>query len=85
MLEPDISQQNPAKEGASTEPVGICQLALDEATGCVYFGYRPDPNNTTAPPAGLMRYNPAIGKVETVIEGVEIYGVTLNQTPTKLF
>ncbi len=84
-LEIDLTSQNTQKEGNSTEPVGICQLALDEATGCVYFGYRPDPNNTTAPPAGLMRYNPATGKVETVIEGVQIYGVTINQTPTRLF
>ncbi len=85
VLEVDISGRNPAKEGYGDEAVGICQLALDEATGCVYFGYRPAPDNTTAPPAGLMRYNPAKGKVETVIEGVEIYGVTINPTPTKLF
>ncbi len=84
-MEVDLSMGYPHKEGSSSETVGICQLALDEATGCVYFGYRPDPNNATAPPAGLMRYNPATGKVETVVEGVQIYGVTINPTPTKLF
>ncbi len=84
MMEVDTSNRNYAQEGPNYEPVGICQLALDEVTGCVYFGYRPNPYDETVP-AGLMRYNPITGKVETVIEGVVIYGVTINPTPTKLF
>ena len=83
-LEPIISGKPAAYEGTSSEPVAICQLALDEATGCVYFGYR-SPGDDTNAPSGLMRYNPATGKVETVIEGVEIYGLVINQNPSKLF
>ena len=83
-LEPIITGKPALYEGTTSEPVAICQLALDETTGCVYFGYR-SPGDATNAPSGLMRYNPATGKVETLIEGVEIYGVSINQTPTKLF
>ncbi|MBR1809427.1 MAG: PKD domain-containing protein [Paludibacteraceae bacterium] len=83
-LEPNISGKPAAYEGTTSEPVAICQLALDEATGCIYFGYR-SPGDATNAPSGLMCYNPATGKVETVIEGVEIYGVVVNPTPSKLF
>lgn len=84
-LEPNATGSPAAYEGTSSEPVAICQLALDEATGCVYFGYRPKAGDASCAPAGLMRYNPATGKVETVIEGVEVYGVAINQKPSKLF
>ncbi len=78
----DLTSTNKDSEGQDAEAVGICQLALDERTGCVYFGYRSAPDSEV--PAGLMRYNPQTGKVETVIEGVKIYGVTINPTPSKL-
>ena len=71
-------------EGTTSEPVGVCQLALDENTGCVYFGYR-SPGDAGNAKSGLMRYNPATDKVETVIEGVDIYGVVVNPNPSKLF
>ncbi len=70
-------------EGSNGEFIGICQLTLDEATGSVYFGLRsayPDEVKS-----GLMRYNPATGFIEHVIEGVEIYGVAVNNTKSKLF
>lgn len=70
-------------EGSSGEFIGICQMALDDATGCVYFGLRsanPDEVKT-----GLMRYNPAKGIIESVIEGVEVYGVAVNNAKSKLF
>ncbi len=70
-------------EGHGDEVVGICQLALDEATGCIYFGYRPAAGSSMKP--GLMRYNPAINQVETVLEGVELYGLVINQQVSKLF
>lgn len=69
-------------EGSSGEFIGICQLALDETDGCVYFGYRSSDKDIKS---GLMRYNPAKGYIEPVIEGVEIYGVAINKTPSKLF
>ncbi|NDP19795.1 MAG: PKD domain-containing protein [Paludibacter sp.] len=70
-------------EGSSGEFIGICQLTLDEATGCVYFGLRsayPDEVKS-----GLMRYNPATGFIEHVIEGIEVYGVAVNNSKSKLF
>jgi hypothetical protein len=70
-------------EGSSGEFIGICQLTLDEATGCVYFGLRsayPDEVKS-----GLMRYNPATRNIEHVIEGIEVYGVAVNNSKSKLF
>ncbi len=70
-------------EGSDKEYIGICQLALDEATGDVYFGLRsayPDEVKS-----GLMRYNAATKKIEHVIEGIEVYGVAVNNAPSKLF
>ncbi len=100
-LEADISGAKPAYEGHGTECIAICQLALDEASSCVYFGYRPDANNASAAAAGLMKYDPTVGHVVnlSVLEGAEvptsagyysgtneeIYGCVINQTPSKLF
>ncbi len=70
-------------EGSSGEFIGICQMAIDEATGDVYFGLRsayPDEVKS-----GLMRYNATTGKIEHVIEGVEVYGVSINNSKSKLF
>jgi hypothetical protein len=70
-------------EGSSGEYIGICQLTLDEATGCVYFGLRSA--NPDEIKSGLMRYNPARGVIEHVIEGIEVYGVAINNSKSKLF
>jgi len=69
-------------EGAAGEFIGICQLALDENDGSVYFGLR---SADATVKSGLMRYNPASGKIEYVIQGVEVYGVAVNKTKSKLF
>lgn len=69
-------------EGSSGEFIGICQLALDESTGCVYFGYR---SGDAAIPSGLWRYNPDKDIVEPVITGIQVYGVSINNKPSKLF
>ncbi len=71
-------------EGTSNEWIAICQLTLDEATGDVYFGYR-NAGMAGNAPTGLMRYNAKTKKIETVIEGVEVYGLAVNNTPSKLF
>lgn len=74
-------------EGSSGEYIGICQMAIDEATGDVYFGYRPDKSRTDALPTGLYRYNATTQKLSIVedTKGLEIYGVSIKQTPTQLF
>ena len=69
-------------EGSSGEFIAICQLALNEADGCVYFGFR---SGDADMKSGLMRYNPATGNIEYVIEGIEVYGVAINKTNSKLF
>ena len=71
-------------EGTSNEWIAICQLALDKATGDVYFGYR-NAGMAGNAPTGLMRYNAATKQIETLIEGVEVYGVAVNDQPSKLF
>ncbi len=70
-------------EGSTGEFIGISQLALDQATGCVYFGLRSA--IPTEVKSGLMRYNPAIQRIEHVIEGVEVFGVAVNNNKSKLF
>ena len=84
-FEANISGSPASVEGTSSEPVAICQMALDENTGCVYFGFRNSKNDPTNAPTGLYRYNPETNKIETVIEGPSIYGLVVNQTPSKLF
>ena len=70
-------------EGSSGEFAGICQLAIDNATGDLYFAYRSSEKSES----GLYRYD-ATKKTFDVIpdtKGIDIYGVAINQEPTKLF
>ena len=69
-------------EGSAGEFIAICQLAFDENDGCVYFGLR---SGDSSVKSGLMRYNPSTGFIEYVIEGVDVYGVAVNKTKSKLF
>lgn len=91
MMDPDVTiepiVEKGKNEGSDGEFIGICQMAVDEATGDVYFGYRPDKSSEDALPAGLYRYNFETQKLTLVEEtrGLEIYGVSINQTPTQLF
>jgi len=73
----------PDSEGSAGEYVSVCQMVLDAEDGSVYFGYRSgDPVKMKS---GLKRYNPTTNKVESVIDNVEIYGVTINNAKSKLF
>lgn len=85
-FESNIRGNLPAKEGTGSESVGITQMAYDEVNDCVYFAYR---NNSYSsymyPPTGIYSYNMATGEVTCLIEGVEAYGLTVNNTPSKLF
>lgn len=78
----------PAKEGTGSESVGITQMAYDEVNDCVYFAYRNNSYSYSSymyPPTGIYSYNMATGEVTCLIEGVEAYGLTVNNTPSKLF
>ena len=86
MFESNTTGNLPAKEGTGYEPIGICQMVYDEVNDCVYFAYR---NNSAAsatlPPTGIYRYSLSTGQVTCLISGVEAYGLTVNNTPSKLF
>lgn len=84
-FEPNATGSPASVEGTQAEVVATTQLALDEASGCVYFCYRNTHNDPTCAPTGVYRYNPDLDKIEVVIEGVSGYGVVINQTPSKLF
>jgi hypothetical protein len=87
MFESNTAGNLPSKEGTGTESIGICQMAYDEVNDCVYFAYR---NNAPGgadkfPASGIYCYNVATGVVSCLIEGVEAYGVAVNNIPAKLF
>ena len=84
-FECDLSGNYRTTEGYASEPVGICQMVLDESSRCVYFAFRNPAKDPTLAPSGIYRYNPATAKVELVIEGVNVYGITINKEPSKLF
>ena len=86
MFESNINGNLPAKEGFGSESVGICQMVYDEVNDCVYFAYRNNSNSSYMyPPTGIYSYNMVTGEVTCLIEGVEAYGLTVNNTPSKLF
>jgi PKD repeat protein len=87
MFESNTAGNLPAKEGTGTESIGICQMTYDEINDCVYFAYR---NNAPGgedkfPKSGIYCYNVTSGQVTCLIEGVEAYGVAVNNIPSKLF
>lgn len=74
-----------AVEGHTSEFVAICQIAYDEVNDCAYFGYRNTHNDATCAPTGIYRYNFATDKIESVLESGNVYGMVINNKPTKLF
>ena len=87
MFESNTTGNLPAVEGTGSESVGICQMVYDEMNDCVYFGYRNNSNGGADkfPPTGIYCYNVATGQVTCLIEGVSVYGLAVNNNPSKLF
>lgn len=58
-------------------------MAVDEATGDVYFAYRAADKTQS----GLYRYDAASKTLSLIADtqGTDIYGVAINQQPTQLF
>lgn len=83
-LKPYLIQLLPADGEGSTEMVHVSQLVIDNSTGNVYFAYRAPVANQTLK-SGIKCYNPQTNKIESVIDGVEAYGITLNDRKTQLF
>ena len=76
----------PTIEGHGDEAVGICQMAYDEVNDCVYFGFRNNSAQSSLYPAtGIYRYNVATDVIDCLIEGPSVYGLVVNNTPSKLF
>jgi hypothetical protein len=87
MFESNTTGNLPAKEGTGSEAIGICQMTYDKVNDCVYFAYR---NNAPGgegkfPPSGIYCYHVANGAVTCLVEGVEAYGVAVNNYTAKLF
>ncbi len=77
---------NPAAvEGHTSEFAAICQIAYDEVNDCAYFAFRNNHNDATSAPTGIYRYNFATDKIEQVLTGTNIYGMVVNNLPSKLF
>lgn len=72
-------------EGHTSEFAAICQIAYDEVNDCAYFGYRNSHNDATCAPTGIYRYNFATDMIELVLESGNVYGMVINNIPTKLF
>ena len=73
-------------EGHTSEFAAICQIAYDEVNDCAYFAYRNNHNDATCAPTGIYKYDFAADKIEQVSAITkEIYGVVVNNTPSKLF
>ena len=74
-----------ALEGHTSEFAAICQIAYDEVNDCAYFGYRNTHNDATCAPTGIYRYDFATNKIDLVLESGNVYGMVINNIPTKLF
>lgn len=71
---------------SADEGVFTTQMALDEATGDVYFGFRAAANNADGNSTGLYYYDYSAGKVVNYEGNTDkILGVTINPRKTKLF
>lgn len=82
---PNITGVPAAVEGTGSEAVGICQLAYDEVNNCVYFAFRNNVPDDTSAPTGIYACNVKKGEVTLLVPGVSVYGLTVNNTPSKLF
>lgn len=83
-LKPYLVKLLPADGEGATEMVHISQLVLDPEDGSVYFAYRAPSKNQTLN-SGIKRYNPVTKLIESVVDGVEAYGITINNDKTQLF
>ena len=76
----------PAIEGTGVESVGITQIAYDDINKCVYFAYRNNGKVTDRyPNTGIYCYSFKTEQVTCLLDGVSAYGLTVNNTPAKLF
>ena len=82
---PNITGSPAILEGTTAEPIGICQIAYDEVHDCMYFAYRNSLNDSGCAPTGIYRYSFEKKKVDLLLEGPNVFGLVVNNAPTKLF
>ena len=82
---PNVTGVPAILEGTTAEPIGICQIAYNEVDDCMYFGYRNSLNDEACAPTGLYRYSFATNKIDLLLEGPNVFGLVVNNTPSKLF
>jgi hypothetical protein len=76
----------PAIEGTGVESVGITQMAYDDVNECIYFAYRNNGKVTDCyPNTGIYCYDLKSETIKCLLDGVSAYGLTVNNTPSKLF
>lgn len=76
----------PAIEGTGVESVGITQMAYDDVNECIYFAYRNNGKVTDRyPNTGIYCYDLKSETIKCLLDGVSAYGLTVNNTPSKLF
>ena len=67
------------------EGLWIPQLALDSATGLVYFGFNAASGFTTYT-TGIKVFDPETGKISSVFNNTDkVYGIVVCDTETELF
>jgi PKD repeat protein len=70
----------------SAEGMFVTQMAVDSATGKVYFCYRPESGDTSGIHAGIAVFDPATGEISNYGETTDLgTGIVINPTKTKLF
>ena len=68
------------------EGVYVTQMAVDQETGYVYFGFNKDAKDSSSYQTGLKYYDPTSKTVVNVDNCVDkILGVTINDAKSKLF
>ncbi len=69
-------------DGSDGEYISICQMSVSEEDGSLYFALRSADADVES---GIYRYNPASGNLELLVNGVQAYGVVVNNNKSKLF
>lgn len=67
------------------EGIYCTQMALDPATGYVYFGFNKGKTDSSAFATGLLYYDPSAKALKKTIVTDKVLGVTINNEATNLF
>ncbi len=74
-----------AVNSTADEGLFCTQMALDPATGYVYFGFNKGKTDTSAFATGLLYYDPSKKAIKKTIVTDKVLGVAINNEATKLF